>query len=45
MQIIVRVTYSRMEDIDGLDRSLPLLLVPEHQVNPVADILGHMVRL
>jgi hypothetical protein len=33
-----------MENIDGLNRSLPLLFVPEHQVNPMADVLRHMVR-
>lgn len=37
--------YGRVEDIDGLDRSLPLLLQAEHQVDPLAQGLGHLVRL
>lgn len=34
-----------MEHVDGMDGRLPLLLVPEHQVHPLADVLGHVVRL
>lgn len=45
VQMMLRVTYGRMEDVDGLNGSLPFLLVPEHQVNPVADVLGHVLRL
>lgn len=34
-----------MEDVDGLNGSLPFLLVPKHQVNPLTDVLGHVLRL
>ena len=45
MQSFKRVTYSRMKNIDGLDRGLPFLFIPEYQVNPLTDVLGHVVRL
>lgn len=34
-----------MEDIDGLDGGLALLLEAEHQVDPLAQRLRHLVRL
>lgn len=37
--------YSWMEDVDGLDGSFAFLLEPEHQVDPLAQRLGHLVRL
>lgn len=37
--------YSWVEDVDGLDGSFAFLLEPEHQVDPLAQCLGHLVRL
>lgn len=37
--------YSWVEDIDGLDRSFAFLLEPKHQVDPLAQRLGDLVRL
>lgn len=34
-----------MEDVDGLDGGFALLLEAEHQVDPLAQRLGHLVRL
>lgn len=34
-----------MEDIDGLDGGFALLLEAEHQIDPLAQRLGHLVRL
>lgn len=34
-----------MKNVDGLNGSLPFLLIPEYQVNPLTDVLGHVVRL
>lgn len=34
-----------MEDVDGLDGGFALLLEPEHQVDPLAQRLGDLVRL
>lgn len=34
-----------MKDIDGLNGSLPFLFVPEHQVDPLTDVLGHVLGL
>lgn len=34
-----------MEDVDGLDGSFAFLLEPKHQVNPLAQCLGDLVRL
>lgn len=45
VQVLLGATYSRMEHVDGLNGCLPLLLVPEHQVDPLADVLGHVLRL
>lgn len=44
-QVLLRATYSGMEHVDGLNGRLPLLLIPEHQVDPLADVLGHVLRL
>lgn len=40
-----RAAHSWVEDIDGLDGGFALLLEAEHQVNPLAQRLGHLVRL
>lgn len=34
-----------MEDVDGLDGSFAFLLEPKHQVDPLAQRLGDLVRL
>lgn len=34
-----------MEDVDGVDGGFAFLLEPEHQVDPLAQRLGHLVRL
>lgn len=34
-----------MEDVDSLDGGFSLLLEAEHQVDPLAQRLGHLVRL
>lgn len=39
------VIYSWVEDIDGLDSSFAFLFKPEHQVDPLAQCLGDLVRL
>lgn len=41
----LRAAYRRVENVGGVDGSLPFLLISEHQVNPVTDTLGHVVRL
>lgn len=33
-----------MKDIDGMDSSFALLLEPKHQVNPLAERLGDLIR-
>lgn len=37
--------YSWVEDVDGLDSSFAFLLETEHQVDPLAQCLGDLVRL
>ena len=39
------LTYSRMEDIDGLYGCLACLLVPKHQVNPGMEVVRHILTL
>lgn len=34
-----------MEDVDGLDSSFAFLLEPKHQVDPLTQCLGHLIRL
>lgn len=38
-------TYSRVEDVDGLDSSFAFLLEAEDQVDPLTQGLGDLVRL
>lgn len=38
-------TYSWVEDIDGLDRCFAFLLEPEHQIDPLTQRLGDLIRL
>ena len=37
--------YSGVEHVNGLDGCLALLLEAEHQVDPLAQGLGHLLRL
>lgn len=37
--------HRRVEHVDGLDGRFALLLQPKHQVDPLAQRLGHLVRL
>lgn len=37
--------YGWVEDVDGLDSSFAFLLEPKHQVDPLAQCLGDLVRL
>lgn len=37
--------YSWVEDVDGLDSSFAFLFEPKHQVDPLAQRLGDLVRL
>lgn len=38
-------THSRVEDVDGLDGGFAFLFKPKHQVDPLAQRLGDLVRL
>lgn len=40
-----RAAHSWVEDIDGLDGGFALLLEAKHQIDPLAQRLGHLVRL
>lgn len=37
--------YGGVEHVDGLHGGFAFLLEPEHQVDPLAQSLGHLVRL
>lgn len=39
------LTYSRMEDIDGLYSCLACLLVPKHQIDPGMEVVRHILTL
>ena len=41
----VSISYSWVEDIDGLDSCLASLLGAKHKIYPLVEILGHKVTL
>lgn len=45
MSLSLAATYSRVEDVDGLDSRFAFLLEPEHQVDPLTQRLGDLLGL